>query len=198
MNVSREREQELATTLQVTREALFAMLTPEEMKTRRKRGSSEPWTFEDSAKAISESDDPRAAEVGAKLRAFQAALNALWVYAVEVSIPEMLTHAWQKKHRGYGWIETDLVQAEAVCALRHFIIRFNPGNGNLHAYAYRGVHQHLTEWAPQQGSVQIPQRAARNPGSFEVEYDDEKHGETIDFEHVINEALDEGAEEESQ
>ena len=160
----KQREQELAEIVQVALARLLARLDPEERKTTRSHGSPPPLTFEDKARAIAESErDPRAKDVGAALHAFQEAVNAFWVFAIQCELPEKLTSTWTRKHRADAAnLQHSDLEAEVVFALRYQIIRYCAGtDASLESFASRGVHQHLTEWMAQQGPVELPQRVAR-------------------------------------
>jgi hypothetical protein len=160
------RDQELGRIVAVKRKALLAMLTTEEQKTTKRHGSTSPETFEEKAQHLVDDGGPRAAFIGRALREFQDAVNALWVHAIQERVPEALATAWRRKHRGYDWISNEDLQAEAIFQLRFFVVRYDPdaGDASLWTYSQRGLHQRLTEWAAQQGPVELPQPVARKMG----------------------------------
>lgn len=168
MKVNRDREQELATTVQVRRAALLDLLSPGERKTTRRRGSKEPETFEDHAREIAEYmidwGGQRKFPISVALKEYEEAINALWTHAQECDTAGYLASTWRQKHRGYAWIAKDDLACEALFKLRYFIGLFKPDNGNLADYSLRGMHQHLTEWAAKQGPIEIPQKSSRGAG----------------------------------
>jgi hypothetical protein len=165
---NREREQELAGSVQSTRARLLALLTADEQRTRRHEGSAHATTFEDHAREVADHKaDPRSPKVFLALAEFQSCVNALWTHAIACQVPERLAAGWLKKHRGLnrGRMYAQDVEAEALVELRRFVVLFVPGQGaSLETYATRGVHQRLTEWAAQQGSIELPRAAARETG----------------------------------
>jgi hypothetical protein len=172
VRVDREREQELATTVQVKRRKLLCLLTPEEQRTQRRThgGSGDPETFEDAAREISEHvASPRSGPVGEALAEFQAAVGALWTHAQETDLPGFLAVTWRQKHRGYAWLDRTSVECEVLFNLRRFIVRFEPDGGNLVDYCRRGVHQHLTEWAASQGALEVPRKEGRKTGPSAIQ-----------------------------
>ncbi len=176
MRIDRDREQELATTVQVRRHALLDLLTPDERKTMRHVGSAEAETFEDHAREIASFEDrqgSRVARVRHALAAYVEAINTFWTYAQESGVDGYLASTWRSKHKGYAWIAFDDLACEALFKLRHFIGLFKVENGNLADYAMRGVHQHLTEFAAKQGPIEVPQKEARKtgPSSYRVSLD---------------------------
>jgi hypothetical protein len=154
----RDREQELAAGIQAAKAKLLTLLLPDEQKSARRHGSAYPVTFEDNAADLARTN-PR---VGEALAVFQNAVNALWLDAIERELPESLSHSWRKKHCGHNRLPFADISAEALFALRYAILHFLPGgDATLETFARRGVHQHLTEWAAQQGCVELPQKEAR-------------------------------------
>lgn len=191
MQSTREREQELATTLQVEKAKLLSLLLQEEQTTTRRNGSTYPDTFEDKAARIAQDpNDPRAEALGQRVAAFRAAVNNLWTYAQATGISDAIAAEWRKTHKGYGWIDRDSVEAEALMSIRRMIVRFHAGNGRLFTFALRGVMQDLTEWAAQQGPVQLPRAVARGFHPDAIPFDEEVHAEAVDLEAVVNEAID--------
>lgn len=172
----RQREQELASSVQARLKDLLALLDPDERKTTRSWGSTPAETFEDKARAISQSaNDPRAEAVRAFLSAFQEAINAAWTYAIQCRVPERLAATWIQKHRrDAAALPREDIEAEALFALRHQIIRYSAGtDARLEGFASRGVHQHLTEWMARQGPVELPESAARSerPRGYRMPFD---------------------------
>lgn len=169
MRIDRNREQELATTVQARRHALLDLLTPSERKTVRRVGSAEAITFEDAAREIAEDGDDqpggRRYPITVALARYLEAVNRFWTHAQETGVAGYLVNTWRSKHKGYAWIEFELLECEALFKLRHFIGLFKPETGNLADYSLRGVHQHLTEFAAKQGPIEIPQKASRGPGA---------------------------------
>jgi hypothetical protein len=158
------RDQELGRSVVARKKELLKVLTPEEQKTTQRHGSTTPETFEEKAQHLVDDQGPRARFIESKLKAFQEAVNALWVHAIETGVPEKIVSGWKRKHRGYSWLSKDDLQAEAMFRIRHFIVRYDPdegGGAGLFSYAYRGLQQQLTEWAAQQGPVQLPTDEAR-------------------------------------
>lgn len=168
MKIDRNREQELATTVQAARGALLNLLTKHERKTTRRHGSEEPETFEDHAREIadntSEHASPRSRVISDALNLYQNAINALWTHAQEADTVGYLVATWKQKHKGYAWIDRDTLECEALFKLRHFIGLFKPGNGNLVDYSLRGMHQHLTEYAAKMGPIEVPRDESRGTG----------------------------------
>jgi hypothetical protein len=165
---NREREQELATSVQATRGRLLELLTADEQRTEHRHGSELARTFEDHAREVADhTADPRSHKVFLALNEFQSCVNALWTHAIGMELPQKLAAGWFKKHRMLergGMFRQD-AEAEALMALRDFVIRFEPGQGaSLETYATRGIHQRLTEWAAQQGAIELPRDEARVTG----------------------------------
>jgi hypothetical protein len=159
-----DREQELGRLVIKRKEELKEALTPSEQKTTRRLGSAYPDTFEEKATFLAQEGHPRAQWVAPRLKAFQEAVNALWVYEIEQRLPERLVKTWRQKHRGYSWIAQEDLEAEVIFLMRHFIVRWDPDvaqAAQLFNYAYRGVHQALTEWAANQGPVELPRGEKR-------------------------------------
>ncbi len=165
MRINRDREQELATTVQAHRHALLDLLTPSERKTVRRVGSAEPETFEDCARDIASGVGSRSKPITYALDHYLEAVNRFWTHAQKTGVAGYLVNTWRSKHKGYAWIEFELLECEALFNLRHFIGLFKPETGNLADYSLRGVHQHLTEFAAKQGPIEVPQKASRGPGA---------------------------------
>jgi hypothetical protein len=185
--LTERQEAELASEVQVTKRALLELLPEADREASKGRGSDGPILFEDKAKArglwlMEQGHMEEARALGAALAAFQKAVNEAWVAAVRQGLPSALAAEWRRKNRlrAQGLSKED-VEAEVMFALRHFIIRFDPHEGErLFSYAYRGVLQHLTEWSTQtQMPVHVPQKEARTAlavqGRFPVREDDEMY-----------------------
>lgn len=164
MRIDRDREQKLATTVQARRHALLDLLTPSERKTVRRVGSAEPETFEDCARDIASGVGSRSKPIAYALDNYVEAINRFWTHAQECGVAGYLVNTWRSKHKGYAWIEFELLECEALFKLRHFVGLFKPDTGNLADYSLRGVHQHLTEFAAKQGPIEVPQKASRGRG----------------------------------
>lgn len=161
-----QTEVNMAASVQSTRAILRDLLTKEELVTRRTPGSTPPHTFEDTAKEIARGPTARAWQVGLALANFQEAVNALWVYAGELKISEIITKKWLIRHnrphlstRGFTF---DDAVSEATFALRHAVIRFDPTRGTrLITYAGYGMFSALNLWwARLAAPVEIPQKLA--------------------------------------
>ena len=157
MGETSDREQELAQHVQIRKKTLLGLLAPGDQKTTRNWGSSSAQTFEDKAAELAQ-DDP---EVAGALLAFHAAVNELWLFAINLKRPEKLAYFWSKQNR--GWLDTrrEDVEAEVLFALRHQILRFEPRGVPLLSFAKRGIFSHLNEWRGQQGPLQFSVHAAR-------------------------------------
>ncbi len=160
-------ETEMGRNVQRSRRALKNLLTRAEWITKSARGSEYPTTFEDTAREISESDDPRAQEVGLVLTMFQADVNRLWEHAVAAKMPLRHVRAWVQREKPP--LETtpltyeDAV-SEATMLMRAAIIRFNPAKGNIWSYSRLGVFRGLRLWFDQQRApVEVPEKVAKDP-----------------------------------
>ena len=166
--MNREREQELATLVQLRKRTLLGLLTPQERKTVRRHGSAESETFEDRAREIAEAAGQgrfgRPDAVKQALDEYVEVINLFWTYVQENRMDDVLSSTWLQKHRGYRYLDRDELAAEALFAMRAHIVTFMPNNGNFIPYSQRGVHQCLTEWAAQQGPVEIPRDESRKTG----------------------------------
>lgn len=153
-------ERELIDDLNLTREALFCLLTDEEKETKRRYGSDYPITFEDTARAIVDDN------VASALDAFQASLNSLLEYVYEEGIHEKLSKVWARK-RGLdtrdGCTTIDDAAAEAMFQIRHALARACPDNYRIFGYCWSVVFRSLdTWWGMQQVPVELPVHVARN------------------------------------
>ena len=151
-------ERELIDDLNLTREALFCLLTDEEKETKRRYGSNYPVTFEDTARELG-------LDVARALSCFQASLNALIEYVYEDGIHEKLAKAWAKRRSldmRDGCTTIDDAAAEAMFQIRHALARACPDNHRIFGYCWSIVFRSLdTWWGMQQAPVELPVYIAR-------------------------------------
>jgi hypothetical protein len=174
MRTDRDRQQELASTVQVRKARLLSLLGPAERRTVRRWGSTNPETFEDNAADVAERDSVRAQPVAEALGELQLAVEVMWLHLIETGHAGWLANTWRKSHRDYDWLAFEEVEAEAIFLLRYWILRFKPNAVNFATFAQRGIHQQLTEWACQHGPVQVPDKVARQTNATKlrsVEYE---------------------------
>ena len=162
----REHERELFLTARVALEEARRHLTSAELDTIRAPGSEYPKTWEDHlTMRAAFCLDSRLA-----LEKWQTARNAVWVELVDNGAPEYFASAFRKKNRTYRWISKEDIEAEVMFALAYFIERYDPRDtkADFRTYAMRGMLQKLTEWAAQQGPLQLPEKVARklNPREY--------------------------------
>lgn len=153
----RERERELATSVEATRAALLAVLAADDV-----RSKAGVWIFEERAAQL---DHPPA-----ELARFQASVNALWVHLIEARVPEAMASAWFRLRRkaNVGWIARADVEAEAMVKLRDHIALpgFEPRRGVLFkTFCEREMMAYLDGWASNLGSpVDVPRSEVRRGG----------------------------------
>jgi hypothetical protein len=154
--------------VQKAKVALLAAMGDDDGETLRETESRAGSTFEDRAKAATDLG------VVVALAKFQAAVNELWIYAHSFEFPAKLVGEWKRSHRKLVSDAGDLVSdddlySEALLAIRHAIVRFQPtmprrdGVSLLFVYARPVVQQALLSYAQKLASPgSIPRRDAKN------------------------------------
>lgn len=157
--VSPERERELSSAVYRAKLELLELLTPEERRSRHathlanpKRDEGVAWTFEDSAQLLAEQGRQ---DVKTALRAYQNAINAMWIYLHSCEVSEKLYGLWRRKNRHLATlIAREDVEAEILFRIRDCIRRYNPTLGYpFLGYVPSVLFGDLTEWARNQVSV---------------------------------------------
>lgn len=163
--------------VQEAKRVLLALLTDEEKIPRRTRVTAERdyRTFEDIAREISKSDDPRAGNVGAALAVFQSAVNDSWEAAFRSGAHRKLARGWLNRWRGtlkdVGAVTFDEIEGEVLWALRRFIVRYqNNDDAQLMTYAFPGICRWLHEYVVAALlPVEVPRQVRREFDDWNLE-----------------------------
>jgi hypothetical protein len=150
-------ERDLALQVDNTKHALLMLLTPEQRRSRHASAKANPevrveaWTFEDSAQLLAQDDET----VRNALRAYQQAVNAMWLYMHSCNVAEKFAAMWRRKHRSVAsLVPREDVEAEVLFRLRDAIRRFDPHRGTRFiGFAPNVIFGDLVEWARAQQSV---------------------------------------------
>lgn len=150
-------ERDLALAVDRTKAALLELLTPEQRRSRHASAKANPevrteaWTFEDSAQLLAQDNET----VREALRAYQHAVNAMWLYMHSCNVAEKFAAMWRRKHRSVAsLVPREDVEAEVLFRLRDAIRRFDPNRGTRFiGFAPNVIFGDLVEWARAQQSV---------------------------------------------